>query len=111
MQPLTICAYEVAAVPVFDALDANKRAFKRISEATLACPNRERDMLENRTPASHAFVDQLRADGYVGLQVRSFVRGADHTGANLVLWQWGDGQAASIRVSDDKERLAVIQRK
>ena len=46
MQPLTLCAYEVDAEPVFDAQDAAQRAEHNVADLALHCPTWEREMRE-----------------------------------------------------------------
>lgn len=38
MQPLTLCAHDVDAEPVFDATDADSRRALNVAEADLDCP-------------------------------------------------------------------------
>ena len=45
MQPLTLCAYEVDAEPIFDATDPSQLRRRRVAEADLACATWEADML------------------------------------------------------------------
>ena len=106
MQPLTLCAYEIDAEPVFDATDDECRRALGVTEADLACPTWEAEMLSGVVPASQGLADRLVAAGYVGMQVRSFTAGASPADLNLVLWQWGSGPAARVILIDDEGRLS-----
>ena len=106
MQPLTLCAYEVDAEPVFDALDGERRREMGVAGSDLSCPTWEAEMLAGRTPASQALADRLNAAGYAGLRVLSFAAGAGPDDINLVLWRWGAARPARAVLIDDEGRLA-----
>lgn len=106
MQPLTLCAYEVDAEPVFDAFDPAQRREAGVAEGDLACPTWEADMLSGGVPASQALADRLIAAGYVGMRVRSFAAGTGSDDLNLVLWRWGDNRPVRVVLVDDEGRLA-----
>lgn len=106
MQPLTLCAYEVDAEPVFDALDEERRRDQGISDADLVCAAWEAEMLAGRIPASQALADRLIAAGYVGMRIRSFAVGAGADDINLVMWRWGAGPPARVVLIDDEDRLS-----
>ncbi len=105
MQPLVLCAYEADVEPVFDALDAARRAEYAVSDADLACPTWERDMRDGKTPLSHALADRLIAAGFAGMRVQSFAREAGPEDMNLVLWRWGTQRPTRLALIDDEERL------
>ena len=98
MQPLTLCACEVDAEPVLDALDPARRREMGVTEADLSCPTWEADMLSGGAPASQALADRLIAAGYVGIRVRSFAAGTGTGDLNLVLWRWGDARPARVEL-------------
>lgn len=106
MQPLTLCAYEVDAEPIFDALDRERCRVAGVEEADLAYPSWEEEMLAGFVPASQAVADRLVAAGYVGMQVRSFAAGARRSDLNLVMWRWGAERPARVVLVDDKGRLS-----
>ena len=106
MQPLTLCACEVDAEPVFDATDGRERGLLGVTEPDLACPAWEAEMLCGRLPASQALADRLIAAGYAGLQVRSFAAGAAAGDLILVMWKWGEGRPARVVLIDDDGRLS-----
>ena len=106
VQPLTLCAYEVDAEPVFDALDEEQCLALDIEETDLACHRWEADMLAGSVPASQAAADRLIAAGYVGMRVRSFAIGSSPNEVNLVMWKWGASRPAKLTLIDDDGRLA-----
>ena len=106
MQPLTLCAYEVDAEPVFDAVDEAQRAVLGVSESDLACPTWEAEMLAGAIPASQALADRLTAAGYAGMRVRSFAAGAAADDLNLVLWSWSADLPVRVVLIDDEGRLS-----
>ena len=106
MQPLTLCAYEVDAEPVFDALSEECRRSLEVSEFDLACPTWEADMLVGATPASQALAARLIAAGYAGMRVQSFAAGTGTDDLNLVMWRWGPLRPARVVLVDDEGRLS-----
>lgn len=106
MQPLTLCAYEVDAEPIFDALSEARRRSLSVSELDLACPAWEADMLAGAIPASQALADRLIAAGYAGMRVQSFAAGIDPDDLNLVMWRWGPRRPARVVLVDDEGRLS-----
>ena len=106
MQPLTLCACEVDAEPVFDASSEVCRRSLDVGEFDLACPNWEADMLDGAIPASQALADRLISAGYVGMRVRSFATGSDADDFNLVMWKWGAHRPALVILVDDEGRLS-----
>ena len=106
MQPLTLCAYEVDAEPVFDASDEARRRALGVRDSDLACPAWEADMLVGAVPASQALADRLIAAGHVGMRVRSFARGAGADDLNLVMWRWSSDRPARVVLIDDEDRLS-----
>ena len=106
MQPLTLCAYEVDAEPVFDGMDDERRRALSVLDSHLHCPAWEADMLAGGIPASQALADRLIAAGYVGMRVRSFATGASADDLNLVMWRWGPERPARVVLIDDEGRLS-----
>lgn len=106
MQPLTLCAYEVDAEPVFDATDERECRLLGVKESDLACHAWEAEMLGGELPASQALADRLVAAGYVGMRVRSFAAGAGADDRNLVMWKWGEDRPARVLLIDEEGRLS-----
>ena len=105
MQPLTLCAYEVDAEPVFDAHGEEHRRSSEMTEFDLACPAWEAEMLAGAISASQALADRLIAAGYAGMRVRSFAAGTGADDLNLVMWSWSSERPASVVLIDDEGRL------
>ena len=106
MQPLVLCAYEVDAVPVFDALDMGQRSKMAVNESDLSCAAWEAEMLAGAVPASQALADRLIAAGYAGMRVRSFAVGTAADDINLVLWTWNSDPTVRVLLIDDEGRLS-----
>ena len=106
MQPITLCAYDVDADPVFDALDGGQRKALGVSHSDLACSTWEAEMLAGKIPSSQALADRLIAAGYAGMRVRSFATGTDAEDVNLVLWTWGVDRPVRVTLIDDAGRLS-----
>ena len=105
MQPLTLCAYEVDAEPVFDTQDEARRRALGVRVSDLACPTWESEMLSGELPASQALADRLIAEGYSGMRVRSFAAGTGPDDLNLVMWRWSAKRPARVVLIDDEGRL------
>lgn len=106
IQPLTLCAYEVDAEPVFNASDEEQRLTLGIEEADLACHRWEAEMLAGSIPASQVLADRLIAAGYVGMRVRSYAIGSGPDDINLVMWQWSASRPTKLILIDDDGRLS-----
>ena len=106
MQPLTLCAYEVDAVPVFDAMDEKRRRALSVLDSHIDCPAWEAEMLAGGVPASQAVAERLIAAGYAGMRVHSFAAGAGVDDLNLVMWRWGSERPARVVLIDDEGRLS-----
>ena len=107
MQPNLLCAYEIDAEPIFDALDSRHRREQAVTDDVLRCPSWEWDMDRGVTPRSQALADRLIAAGYVGMRVPSFAREAGADDVNLVLWRWSDRRPSRVVLIDDDARLPV----
>ena len=105
MQPLVLCAYDVDAEPIFDALDEALCLALGVGASDLACPTWEAEMRAGSVSASQALAERLAADGYVGMRVQSFARGAGDDDFNLVLWRWGANRPVRVVLIDDEDRL------
>lgn len=105
LQPITLCAYEVDAEPVFDALDPSEREAQGVKTGDLFCHNWEREMLADIVPASQRLADRLIAAGYVGMRVQSFAPGTGTDDLNLVFWHWGNHRPGKVVLVDDEGRL------
>ena len=111
MQPNLLCAYEIDAEPIFDALDSRRCREQAVTDDALRCPNWEWDMHCGATPRSHLLADRLIAAGYVGMRVPSFAPGAGSDDVNLVLWRWSDRRPSRVALIDDEGRLPMTRQK
>ena len=105
MQPLVLCAYEIDAEPIFDALDEELCQASHVGASVLACSAWEAEMLAGYVSASQALADRLGAAGYAGMRVQSFARGAVDGDVNLVLRRWGANRPVRVVLIDDEDRL------
>ncbi|MCY3821891.1 MAG: RES domain-containing protein [Gammaproteobacteria bacterium] len=105
MQPLVLCAYEVDANPVFDALDPIERAEQSVGQEELDCSTWRNDMFSGRVAASQALADRLIDAGFAGMRFRSYALGAGEQDINLVLWRWGRELPSRVVLMDEDNRL------
>lgn len=105
LQPTILVSYRADIAPIFDARETAKLAAYGMSNEMLADPGWRLAMLEGRRVPTQEFVRDLIAEGYSGLLVRSFAKGATGADLNLVLWNWS-GQRCSLEVIDDEGRLS-----
>lgn len=107
LQPTVLVSYRADLGPIFDTTDTAALNDYGQSTGTLADSGWRKAMLEGRMAPSQEFAQVLVADGFTGLLVHSFVKGASRTNLNLVLWRWtGDG--CTLEVIDDEDRLRRI---
>lgn len=105
LQPTTIVAYNADLEPVFDTRDKDGLARYSISAAELADDGWRTRMLAGEAVPTQELASQLLSDGYAGLLVRSFARGALTDELNLVLWKWNEKAFGTLIVIDDEGRL------
>ena len=105
LQPTTLVAYEADIGPIFDAADAAELAKYELTMADLAADDwRARMLTEGRAP-TQVLAERLKAAGYLGMQVRSFAKGASTEDLNLVLWVWTSDRSSRLQLVDDEARL------
>ena len=104
-QPVTLCAYEIDAGPIFDAVNPQARKAHAVTDFELSAPGWRRGTLSSVIPESQALADRLVAAGFVGMRVRSFAAAAEPDDLNLVFWRWSDRRPSRIVVIDDEGRL------
>lgn len=105
MQPLTICEYDVDCADIADLRGDPGLGFTR---ADLACGWLALQLAGKVAP-SQRIAAALRAEGFAGALVPSFVPGASAAHVNLVLWRWGADPPHAVRVHDPAGRLPVDQ--
>ncbi|WP_422071080.1 RES family NAD+ phosphorylase [Tranquillimonas rosea] len=105
LQPTTLVAYRARFAAIFDTGDSAALAAHGMSAVTLADPGWRDRMRTDGTAPTQTFALTLIAQGYSGLLVPSFARGARPDQLNLVLWHWGATDDAWLEVVDDEGRL------
>jgi RES domain-containing protein len=105
LQPTTLVTYEADVGPIFDTTDEALLAEEGMSPAVLAADDWRLRMLRDGKAPTQDFAERLKGKGFVGLQVRSFARGAAPGELNLVLWTWSARLPARLRLVDDEGRL------
>jgi RES domain-containing protein len=104
LQPTILVSYRAEIAPVFDTRDTGQLASFGVTKEMLADPGWRLAMLEGRRVPTQDFARDLIAEGYSGLLVRSFAKGAVDADFNLVLWNWSS-EWCSLEVIDDEGRL------
>lgn len=105
LQPTMLVSYLADIKPVFDALDANTLEQYGMSHQELSSPGWRDQISKHGVATTQRFAQQLIADGFAGLLVRSFARGTGARDINLVLWSWSSTVPAQLHVIDDENRL------
>ncbi len=105
LQPTTLVAYQADLEPIFDATDAKALHCYGISLDELAADDWRIRMREDGKAPTQLLAERLIRDGYAGMQVRSFAKGATDTDLNIVLWTWGGEPSAQLALVDEEGRL------
>ncbi|TGS14218.1 RES domain-containing protein [Mesorhizobium sp. M2E.F.Ca.ET.209.01.1.1] len=105
LQPTTLVAYRAEIEAVFDAGDATSLAAMGLDAAALADPTWRDQMRDYGEAHTQRFARELVAQGFNGLLVPSFAKGAVAGDLNLVLWRWGDAAPSRLELIDDEHRL------
>ena len=105
LQPTTLVSYEADITPIFDATVGDVLGGYDMTPADLATDDwRMRMRAEGKAP-TQILAERLIADGYAGLQVPSFAKGATGEDLNTVLWVWGSTLPTKLILIDDEGRL------
>lgn len=104
LQPTVLVSYRADLGPVFDSRDAGALEARGMSAGALADPGWRAAMLDGRPVPTQAFARALASDGFAGLLVRSYAKGATEANLNIVLWRWAD-EGSALAVIDDENRL------
>lgn len=105
LQPTTLVAYRAEIEAVFDAGDATSLAAMGLDAAALADSTWRDQMRDHGEAQTQRFARELVAQGFNGLLVPSFAKGAVAGDLNLVLWRWGDAAPSRLELIDDEHRL------
>lgn len=106
LQPTTLVAYHADLHRVFDTGDPDQLRDLGLQATDLAADDWRFRMQQDGKAPTQLLAERLMADGYVGMQVRSYAKGATAEDLNIVLWSWGDD---SLRLVDDEQRLVRAQ--
>ncbi|MAU47268.1 MAG: hypothetical protein CMP09_21135 [Yangia sp.] len=104
LQPTVLVSYRAELGPVFDSRDAGALEARGMSAGALADPGWRAAMLDGRPVPTQEFARALVSDGFAGLLVRSYAKGATGANLNIVLWRWTD-EGNALAVNDDEDRL------
>ncbi|WP_170766694.1 RES family NAD+ phosphorylase [Ruegeria lacuscaerulensis] len=105
LQPTILVSYAADLGPILDTRDEMVLEQYGISEGAIADPGWRSKLLGGQIVPTQDFASRLIADGFVGLLVRSYAKGASLTDFNIVLWRWS-GDDCALRVVDDEDRLS-----
>ncbi|WP_017671805.1 RES family NAD+ phosphorylase [Blastomonas sp. AAP53] len=103
LQPITLVAYQADIGPLLDGRDAAALQPFNLTPINLADPAWRDSMLSGKPAPTQQLAEAAIAQGYAGIIVPSYARGAPAEALNLVLWNW-DGR---ITLVDDDDRLGL----
>ena len=103
LQPTTLVAYDADIAPLLDGRDPKALTPFGLEPADLNDPAWRDRMLRREAVPTQELAEAAIGDGYAGILVPSFARGARPDAINLVLWRW-DG---ALRLVDDDNRLGI----
>jgi RES domain-containing protein len=106
LQPTTIVAYDGDIENVLDSRAPGALDSFGVTLDALADPTWRDQMRGGGKAATQAFAQTLIAEGFNGMLVRSFTRGASGEDTNLVLWGWGTAPPSRVTLIDDDGRLS-----
>jgi RES domain-containing protein len=105
LQPTILVSYKADLGPIFDTRHQDGLDRYGATEAMLADPVWRMKMLDGQLVPTQELARALNADGFAGLLIQSFAKGASSSDFNIVLWGWA-GKNGSLEVVDDEERLS-----
>ena len=100
LQPTTLVSYQADMEPVLDGRLTDQLSAFDIRPTELADPTWRDAMAKHGTAKAQRFALQLIHDGYVGLLVPSYARGAGNNDINLVIWRWGPNPPTQLLIND-----------
>lgn len=104
LQPTILVSYRADLGPIFNTRDPQALEQREMSVETLADPGWRMAMLDGHPMPTQDFARGLISDGFAGLLIQSFAKGATETNLNIVLWRW-TGNGCTLEVIDDEDRL------
>lgn len=103
LQPTMLVAYQADIGPLLDGRDAAALKPFGMTPGDLADPGWRDRMLGGKPVPTQDLVEAAIAQGFAGIVVPSYARGAPADALNLVLWAW-DGK---LDLVDDDDRLGL----
>ncbi|MEX3317018.1 RES family NAD+ phosphorylase [Sulfitobacter sp. PS-8MA] len=107
LQPTILVSYRAELGPIFDTRDPASLGPYAMTEDALADPGWRAKMLAGAPVPTQDFAGRLIAEGFAGLLIRSYAKGATAHDLNIVLWRWS-GAECNLRVVDDEGRLSRL---
>ena len=104
LQPTILVSYIADLGPIFDTRDQDGLEQYGMTEAMLADSAWRMKMLDSLSVPTQDFAGSLIADGFAGLLIWSFAKGASASDFNIVLWNW-TSEGCVLTVVDDEDRL------
>ena len=104
LQPTTLVAYAADIEPLLDGRDPMALAPFGIDPKALADPTWRDRMLKREVVPTQELAEDAISEGYAGILVPSFTRGARPDAINLVLWRWDD----ALTLIDGDNRLGLV---
>jgi RES domain-containing protein len=101
LQPITLVCYEADITPILDATDAVALGAYDMTPAAFAAEDWRLQMRAHGKAPTQTLAERLIADGYAGMRVRSFAKGATAMDINMVLWVWGSTLPTKLALVDD----------
>ncbi|MDF9302096.1 RES family NAD+ phosphorylase [Tritonibacter mobilis] len=105
LQPTILVSYTADLGPIFDTRDAQSLTRYDVTDTLLADPAWRMKMLDGDKVPTQDLARALIRDGFAGLLIRSFAKGATAADFNIVLWSW-TGEGCPLAVVDDEGRLS-----
>jgi RES domain-containing protein len=103
-----LCSYDVDCEDIADLRTGQGQAQHRVDLEDMACAWFS-FLAEGDTPPSWRLARRLIREGWAGILVPSFARGAIVPDHNLVLWNWSDRLPHQVKVFDPSGRLPKDQ--
>ena len=103
LQPITLVAYRSHVGPLLDGRDRAALAPFDIEHDALADPAWRDRMLVRQPVPTQDLAEAAIAEGFAGILVPSFARGAPADATNIVLWRW----EGCLELVDDANRLGL----
>lgn len=103
LQPVTLVAYRADIGPLLDGRDAVALKPFGMTPEDLADPGWRDRMLSGQPVPTQDLAEAAIAQGFAGIVVPSYARGAPADALNLVLWAWDK----KLDLVDDDDRLGL----